>query len=162
MNRLATCFLALIATIQSSCTADRPESEDSEDKMTATISGLREDGTPYATCHIAMQGLVEKLLACFPRYDQEPEESLPTEFPQPYTYKVTIKQSDREFELMVYHQDARLFPGIWRHPDGTHLYFEDNAPTEFLEVAELCSVTPTGANKAMMPIQPRQEPQDTP
>jgi hypothetical protein len=94
-----------------------------------------------------MASLIHDLLACFPRYDQTTEESLPSEIPYPYTYKVVINRPDGEIELLVYHQDAQLFPGLWRHPDGTHLYFEGESPQRFLDIVEIAGINTARVGK---------------
>lgn len=152
MNRFAAIWCSLISTLGFSCSSeDKFDGELTDDSSASesslTISGLREDGTPYATCYVSMKALADELLTCFPGFDMPPVESLPSELPHAYTYRVEIKRPDGEFELLVYHQDARIFPGLWRHPDGTHLYFEDAAPERFLELAEICGVRQPGANK---------------
>lgn len=151
MNRFATIWLSLVSALGLSCSSeDKPNDEISDDttveQSSLNISGLRGDGSSYATCYVSMQTLADELLKCFPGFDKPPEKSLPSELPYSYTYKVEIKRPDGEFEILVYHQDARVFPGLWRHPDGTHLYFEDEAPERFLELAEICGVRPPGAN----------------
>ncbi len=95
-----------------------------------------------------MAPLIHDLLACFPRYDQATEESLPSDIPFPYTYKVAVNSPDGEIELLVYHQDTQgLFPGLWRHPDGTHLYFECESSQKFLDIVKISGINTAGANK---------------
>ena len=121
---------------------------DSAPEITADISGLRSDGSPYATCYIRMASLIHDLLACFPGYDQAAEKSLPSEIPFPYTYKVLVNRPAGEIELLVYHQDTRgLFPGLWRHPDGTHFYFEGETSQKFLDIVNISGINTAGANK---------------
>jgi hypothetical protein len=87
-----------------------------------------------------MRAFVDELMKCFPNFEEPIEKPKPTEFPFPYTYKVLFHRGKKTTTLMVYHQQPELFPGIWRHPDGEHLYFEGEASWLFMDLVRKSGV----------------------
>ena len=61
---------------------------------------------------------------------------VPGELPYPYLYRVEFELTRTNLEIPVYHQDPRIFPGLWRHPSGVHVYFEPEKSRKFMELVK--------------------------
>lgn len=103
------------------------------------LLGLNPDGTTNLVAVSDMTELVKEFLACFPDWDKPVVNGVPSELPYPYLYRVKFELAHTNLEIPVYHQDPRIFPGLWRHPSGVHVYFEPEKSRKFMELVKIMS-----------------------
>lgn len=112
-----------------------------------TLLGLSPDGRTNLVAATEMKEMVQEFLACFPGWDRPVTNGVSSELPAPYVWRVQFHLAHTNLSIPVYHKDARVFPGLWRHPSGVHIYFEPGKSRRFLELAEMMSPS---ANKTMV------------
>jgi hypothetical protein len=108
-------------------------------KDMVTLLGLNPDGTTNLVAVSDMTELVKEFLACFPGWDKPVTNGVPSELPFPYLYRVEFELAHTNLEIPVYHQDPRIFLGLWRHPSGVHVYFEPEKSRKFMELVNILS-----------------------
>ena len=101
-----------------------------------------------------MKEIVQEFLACFPDWDTPVTNGVRSQLPFPYIFRVQFQLAHTNLSIPVYHKDARIFPGLWQHPSGVHIYFEPEKPRRFLELVDMMSpsakksVQRTGASRS--------------
>lgn len=123
-------------------------------KDSVTLLGLAPDGSTNLVAATEMKEIVQEFLACFPDWDKPVTNGVASELPAPYIFRVQFHLAHTNLSIPVYHKDPRIFPGLWRHPSGVHMYFEPDKSRKFLELAEMMgysahqSVQRTGASRS--------------
>jgi hypothetical protein len=123
-------------------------------KESVTLLGLAPDGTTNLVAVTEMKELVQEFLACFPDWNKPVTNGVPSELPFPYIFRVQFRLAHTNLSIPVYHKDPAIFPGLWRHPSGVHIYFDPEKSRRFLELVDMMSpsanqsVQRTGASRS--------------
>ncbi len=142
-------FFALTMGLLTSCgTQEQP-------KESVTLLGLTPDGTTNLVAATEMKEIVQEFLACFPDWDKPVTNGVPSELPFPYIFRVQFHLAHTNLSIPVYHKDPAVFPGLWRHPSGVHVYFEPEKSRRFLELVAMMSPS---AKKSAQQIEKREAP----
>ena len=75
--------------------------------------------------------VISELLACFPEWEKTSVGGVPSELPDPYTYLLHFRGPDRTLDIKVHGPLPGLYPGLWRHSSGVHVYLEGGNPQKF-------------------------------
>jgi len=108
-------------------------------KDSVTLLGLAPYGTTNLVAATEMKEMVQEFLACFPDWDKPVTNGVRSELPFPYIFRVQFHLTHTDLSIPVYHKDPRIFPGLWRHPSGVHIYFEPEKSRRFLELVDMMS-----------------------
>ena len=108
-----------------------------ESKDTVTLLGFNPEGTRNLVAVSDMGELVKEFLACFPDWDKPIANAVPSELPYPYVYRVEFELGGTHLQIPVYHQDPGIFPGLWRHPSGVHVYFDPEKSRRIMELVKI-------------------------
>lgn len=75
--------------------------------------------------------VIGELLVCFPEWDKASVGGTPSELPDPYTYLLLFRGAGRTLDIKVHGPLPGLYPGLWRHSSGVHVYLEGDKPEKF-------------------------------